>query len=227
MREQEIKSNVEKIKKEIEKGNPYGEKVLLCAATKMQSAEDINFAIQAGVDAVAENKPQEFRDKNEFLLPCPRHFIGHLQTNKIKYLIGKIALYHSCDREDLAQELARVSLEKGLVSDILIQINIGEENSKGGYAYEDAEEIFARLSKTQGLRVKGFMAMLPEAGDEEYKRGLVRKMRRLFEWAKAQSSDVEYLSMGMSGDYALCVEEGANIIRIGSTLFGKRDYGNK
>lgn len=227
MREQEIKSNVEKIKKEIEKGNPYGEKVLLCAATKMQSAEDINFAIQAGVDAVAENKPQEFRDKNEFLLPCPRHFIGHLQTNKIKYLIGKIALYHSCDREDLAQELARVSMEKGLVSDILIQINIGEENSKGGYAYEDAEEIFARLSKTQGLRVKGFMAMLPEAGDEEYKRGLVRKMRRLFEWAKAQSADVEYLSMGMSGDYALCVEEGANIIRIGSTLFGKRDYGNK
>jgi pyridoxal phosphate enzyme (YggS family) len=224
MREQEITQNVEIIKKEIEKGNSYGEKVLLCAATKMQSAEDINFAIQAGVDAVAENKPQEFRDKNELLLPCPRHFIGHLQTNKIKYLIGKIELYHSCDREDLAQELARVSIAKGLVSDILIQINIGEESSKGGYDYENAQEIFTRLSQMEGLRVKGFMAMLPEAGEEEYKRALVRKMRRLYEWAKTQSTHVEYLSMGMSGDYALCVEEGANIIRVGSTIFGKRDY---
>ena len=224
MKKEEITQNVQRIKKEIEKGNAYGEKVLLCAATKMQSVEDINYAIQAGVDAVAENKPQEFRDKHEGLLPCSRHFIGHLQTNKIKYLIGKIELYHSCDREDLAQELARVSLAKGLVSNVLIQINIGEEDSKGGYDYDNAQGIFARLSQTAGLRVKGFMAMLPEDGTEEYKRGLVRKMRNLFDWAKTQSSDVEYLSMGMSGDYALCVSEGANIIRVGSTLFGKRDY---
>lgn len=224
MRRQEITQNVQRIRLEIEKGNAYGEKVLLCAATKMQSAEDINVAIQAGVDAVAENKPQEFRDKNEQLLPCSRHFIGHLQTNKIKYLIGKIELYHSCDREDLAQELARISLTKGLVSNVLIQINIGEESSKGGYDYENAKEIFARLSQTAGLRVKGFMAMLPEDGTEEYKRSLVRKMRNLFDWAKTQSDEVEYLSMGMSGDYALCISEGANIIRLGSTLFGKRDY---
>ena len=142
-------------------------------------------------------------------------------------MLGKIELYHSCDREDLAQELARMSLAKGLVSDILIQINIGEETSKGGYAYAEAQEVFARLAQTPGLRVKGFMAMLPETGEDETKRGLVRKMRRLFEWAKARSSDVEYLSMGMSGDYALCVEEGANVIRLGSTLFGKRDYENK
>lgn len=227
MRKQEIAKNVQRIKCEIENGNPYGEKILLCAATKMQSVEDINFAIQAGVDAVAENKPQEFRDKNEGLLPCPRHFIGHLQTNKIKYLIGKIELYHSCDREDLAQELARVSLAKGIVSNVLIQINIGEEASKGGYDYQNAKEIFTRLSQTAGLRVKGFMAMLPERGTQDYKRGLVRKMRNLFDWAKAQSGDVEYLSMGMSGDYALCVSEGANIIRLGSTLFGKRDYGQQ
>ena len=225
MRKQEITQNVQRIKLEIENGNAYGEKVLLCAATKMQSAEDINFAIQAGVDAVAENKPQEFRDKNEQLLSCPRHFIGHLQTNKIKYLIGKIDLYHSCDRDDLAQELAKVSVAKNLTSNVLIQVNIGEENSKSGYAYEAAKEAFSRLSQTQGLRVKGFMAMLPEEGTEEYKRSLVRKMRDLFDWAKTLSCDVEYLSMGMSGDYALCVAEGANIIRVGSTIFGKRDYG--
>lgn len=219
-----IHARIAQIKKELEKGNPYGEKVLLVAATKMQSAEIINMAIDGGVDAVAENKPQEFRDKNESLLPCPRHFIGHLQTNKIKYLLGKIALYHSCDRDDLANELARQSRAQGLVSDILIQINIGEEESKSGYSYAEAKEVFARLIQTNGLRVRGFMAMLPESGAEETLRALVRKMRALYDWAKGQSSDIAYLSMGMSGDYKLCVEEGSNVIRVGSTIFGARNY---
>ncbi len=221
-----ITENVRNIKREIEKGNGYGERVLLCAATKMQNAEDVNHAILAGVDAVAENKPQEFRDKNEFLLPCPRHFIGHLQTNKIKYLIGKIELYHSCDRDSLAEELACLSVQKRIVSNVLIQINIGSELSKGGYEYNDAKEVFKRLCAIDGVRVQGFMAMLPEEGTEEEKRRLVRKMRQLFDWAKTQSSEVKYLSMGMSGDYRLCVEEGANIIRVGSTIFGKRNYAN-
>ena len=225
MKKMQITDNVKRIKTELSAGNPFGEKVLLCAATKMQSAEDINYAIEAGVDAVAENKPQEFRDKHAFLLPCPRHFIGHLQTNKIKYLLGKIELYHSCDREDLAQALARASANINIVSNVLIQINIGQEESKGGYAYDEAKEVFTRLSNTEGLCVKGFMAMLPENSEEGCQRDLVRKMRGLFDWAKAQSKDVEYLSMGMSGDYKLCVEEGANIVRIGSTIFGKRDYG--
>lgn len=219
-----IRARIAQIKKELEKGNVYGEKVLLVAATKTQSAEIVNMAIEGGVDAVAENKPQEFRDKNELLLPCARHFIGHLQTNKIKYLLGKIELYHSCDRDDLANELARQSKAKGLVSDILIQINIGEEESKGGYSYDSAKEVFTRLSQTDGLRVRGFMAMLPETGSEETLRGLVRKMRALYDWAKTQSSDIAYLSMGMSGDYKLCVEEGSNVIRVGSTIFGARDY---
>lgn len=223
----EIQSRVQAIKSQISSGNPFGEKVMLVAATKTQSAENINQAIRAGVDAVAENKPQEFRDKNENLLPCPRHFIGRLQTNKIKYLLGKIDLYHSCDREELAQELARQSLGKGLVSNVLIQINIGEETTKGGYAYETAQETFFRLSKMQGIKVKGFMAMLPDSGDENLLRLLAQKMRRLYEWAKTQSCDVEYLSMGMSGDYKLCIQEGSNVIRLGSTLFGQRDYGTK
>ena len=219
-----IRARIAQIKKELKKGNAYGEKVLLVAATKTQTAEIVNMAIEGGVDAVAENKPQEFRDKNELLLPCARHFIGHLQTNKIKYLLGKIELYHSCDRDDLANELARQSKAKGLVSDILIQINIGEEESKGGYSYDSAKEVFTRLSQTDGLRVRGFMAMLPETGSEETLRGLVRKMRALYDWAKTQSSEIAYLSMGMSGDYKLCVEEGSNVIRVGSTIFGARDY---
>lgn len=224
---EEIKRRVEALKSQIAQGNPFGEKVLLVAATKTQTVDAINAAILAGVDAVAENKPQEFRDKNDLLLPCRRHFIGHLQTNKVKYLIGKVELYHSCDRDELAEEIARRSENAGITSNVLLQINIGAEDTKGGYAYEGAEEVFARLSKTDGLTVKGFMAMLPATGNEAQLRALARKMRRLFEWAKAQSSDVEYLSMGMSGDYALCIEEGSNVIRVGSTIFGAREYAKK
>ena len=220
-----IEQNVRQLKEQLQKGNPQGESVLLVAATKTQTAEAINEAIKAGVDAVAENKPQEFRDKNEFLLPCPRHFIGHLQTNKVKYLIGKIDLYHSCDRDELALEIAKRSLAANIRSNILIQINVGEEETKGGYTYENAKEVFAKLNGVEGLRVKGFMAMLPAEGEGGYLRALARKMRNLFEWAKTQSKDVEYLSMGMSGDYALCIEEGSNVIRVGSTIFGERKYG--
>ena len=224
MKREQIASKIKEIKESLKGGNAYGERVHLVAATKMQSAEDINHAIEAGVDAVAENKPQEFRDKNELLLPCPRHFIGHLQTNKIKYLIGKIDLYHSCDREELCQALAKQSLTHGIISNILIQINIGEEESKGGYAYDEAKDAYVHLSQMEGLRVKGFMAMLPDVDDEGLLRQLVKKMRSLFEWAKTQSSDVEYLSMGMSGDYRLCIEEGSNVVRLGSTIFGARNY---
>ena len=220
-----ITDNVKRIKQELSQGNGYGEKVLLVAATKTQSAEAINEAILAGVDAVAENKPQEFRDKNELLLPCTRHFIGHLQTNKIKYLLGKIELYHSCDRDELVLALSRASVQKGITSNILLQINIGDEESKGGYAYEEAKEVFARTAAMEGLKIKGFMAMLPDTDDESLLRALTRKMRALYEWAKTQSNDIEYLSMGMSGDYKLCVEEGSNVIRVGSTIFGQRDYG--
>ncbi len=223
----QITEAVLRLQEELKTGNPFGERVYLVVATKTQQVEAINECILAGVDAVAENKAQEFRDKNELLLPCPRHFIGHLQTNKVKYLVGKVELFHSCDREELAKEIARLSLARGVVSNILIQINIGNEESKGGYALEDAQTTFARLSTMDGLRVKGFMAMLPDTDDEALLRGLTRKMRALFEWAKTQNGDVEFLSMGMSGDYALCVSEGSNMIRVGSTVFGARTYPTK
>ena len=219
-----IEKNVQTIKAKLANGNKYGERVYCIAATKTQTVEDVNQAILAGVDGVAENKPQEFRDKNHLILPCPRHFIGHLQTNKIKYLLGKIQLYHSIDREELAKALDQRSQEKGIVSDVLLQINVGEEESKGGFAYESAQSVFAEVQQMKGLRVRGFMAMLPAKGEEEYLRGLARKMRTLFDWAKTQAKDIDYLSMGMSGDYLLCVEEGSNMIRVGSTIFGERTY---
>ena len=224
MQNNEIAERVRQIKSEISQGNAFNEQVTLVAAIKMQTPEAINAAIQAGVDAVAENKAQEFRDKNALLLPCPRHFIGHLQTNKVKYLVGNVELFHSCDRDELANEIARLSLKKGIISNVLIQINVGDEESKGGYAFDEAKETFLRLLKTDGLRVQGFMAMLPDTDDEALLRTLTRKMRGLFEWAKTQSTEIKYLSMGMSGDYALCIQEGSNMIRLGSTIFGERNY---
>ena len=219
-----ITENVQKIKAEIAGGNAYGERVMLVAAIKMQTADAVNQAIAAGVDAVAENKPQEFRDKNALIAPCPRHFIGHLQTNKVKYLVGEVELFHSCDRDGLAEEIAKQSVKKGVVSNVLVQVNIGNEESKGGYDYGETAEAVERLSKLQGLRVRGLMAMLPDSDDENLLRTLAKKMRTLFDALKKENGEIEYLSMGMSGDYRLCVEEGSNMIRLGSTIFGAREY---
>ena len=219
-----ITENVQKIKAEIAGGNAYGERVTLVAAIKMQTADAVNQAIAAGVDAVAENKPQEFRDKNALIAPCPRHFIGHLQTNKVKYLVGEVELFHSCDRDGLAEEIAKQSVKKGVVSNVLVQVNIGNEESKGGYDYGETAKAVERLSKMQGLRVRGLMAMLPDSDDENLLRTLAKKMRTLFDALKKENVEMEYLSMGMSGDYRLCVEEGSNMIRLGSTIFGAREY---
>ena len=219
-----ITENVQKIKAEIAGGNAYGERVTLVAAIKMQTADAVNQAIAAGVDAVAENKPQEFRDKNALIAPCPRHFIGHLQTNKVKYLVGEVELFHSCDRDGLAEEIAKQSVKKGVVSNVLVQVNIGNEESKGGYDYGETAEAVERLSKLQGLRVRGLMAMLPDSDDENLLRTLAKRMRTLFDALKKENGEMEYLSMGMSGDYRLCVEEGSNMIRLGSTIFGAREY---
>ena len=219
-----IKENVKRIKEELVNGNPYGEKVWIVAATKTRTAKEINVAIESGVDAIAENKPQEFRDKDGFINDCPKHFIGHLQTNKVKYLVGKIDLFHSCDRDELADKIAELSLKRGVVSNVLMQVNIGAEESKGGYPLSEARTAFLRLLNVAGLKVKGVMAMLPDLDDEETLTRLADEMRSLFEWCKTQSSDVEFLSMGMSGDYKLCVARGSNMVRLGSTIFGARQY---
>ncbi len=224
MEREEIFSRVQAIKAEIASGNPLGEPVTLVAATKMQTPQSINAAIEAGVDAVAENKVQEFREKNALVQPCPRHFIGHLQTNKVKYLVGEIGLFHSCDRDELAAELSRLSVKHGVVSEILIQVNIGREASKGGYAPEFAEEAFCRLREMPGLKVRGFMAMLPDSDDQALLGGLADEMRALYEEAKRSDPEISFLSMGMSGDYRLCIAHGSNMIRLGSTIFGARDY---
>ncbi|MBQ9081448.1 MAG: YggS family pyridoxal phosphate-dependent enzyme [Clostridia bacterium] len=219
-----ISENVQQLLKDVAEGNCFHESVTVVAATKMQTAEAINEAIQAGISDVGENWVQEFKEKYDLVNGGNRHFIGHLQTNKVKYLIGKTYLYHSCDRMDLAEELSKRSQKNNLTSDVLIQINIGCEESKGGFEYEDGFTAYEKIRNMPGIRVCGFMAMLPMQGEEEYLLSLVKKMRNLYDTAKAQDENIKFLSMGMSGDYKLCLKGGSNMIRVGTTIFGERNY---
>ena len=217
-----IESNVRALLDELRAGNPFGEKVTLVAATKTRTAEEINRAIGAGIADIGENRVQEFTEKYDAVKGGNRHFIGHLQTNKVKYLIGKTYLYHSVDRDELAREIATRSEKAGIRSNVLVQINIGHENTKGGYAPETGYETYLRLSHTDGLRVRGFMAMLPVSDDEGYLAELCDAMRALYDRARAVDTDVSCLSMGMSGDYRLCIAHGSNMVRIGTGVFGRR-----
>ncbi len=219
-----IEENVKNLLEEIKDGNCFGEKVTIVAATKTRTPEEIAEALLAGIRDIGENKVQEFRDKYDWIHGGNRHFIGHLQTNKVKYLIGKTYLIHSVDRDELAGEIAERSLRAGIVTDILIQINIGCEESKGGYPLEEGYAAYERLSQTEGLRVRGFMAMLPLSGDTALFTKLCDEMRALYERAKEKDGNITYLSMGMSGDWKLCVSRGANMIRLGTAIFGERKY---
>lgn len=217
-----IEERVKEILSEIEAGNCFHEPVTLVAATKTRTAEEINRAIQAGVTDVGENRVQEFTAKFDEVNGARRHFIGRLQTNKVKYLIGKTCLIHSVDRSELAETVSRLSLKTGITTDILLEVNLGEE-SKGGYPLVDAFNAYERLRDTVGLRVRGFMAMLPLQASENEAGKLCDQMRALFERAKAQDENIKYLSMGMSGDYKLCLAHGSNMIRLGTTIFGERN----
>ena len=219
-----IEENVKKLLGEIDK-NPFGEKVTLVAAVKTQTVDDINKAIAAGIRDIGDNHVQEFKDKYDGITGNPnRHFIGHLQTNKVKYLIGKTYLYQSVDRFELAEEISKRSERAGVTSDCLIQINIGNEETKGGFEYGDGSDAYKKISAMPALKVKGLMAMLPFTDDEDVLRPLAKKMRELFERMREKDSDIEFLSMGMSGDWKLCVECGSNMVRLGTSIFGPRHY---
>ena len=212
----------EKLKEYSNLKNKFGEKVVLVGATKYQPVDVINNAIALGLENIGENKADEFRDKFEFYAPSKKHFIGHLQTNKIKYLIGKVDLYHSVDSIHLAEELDKASNKKDIVSNVLIQINIGKEETKFGFDYDEIMLVYNQIKSMQNLKIQGLMAMLPKSDDEIYLRQLAQKMRKAFEELKNIDENIKYLSMGMSYDYKLCIEEGANVIRIGSGIFGAR-----
>ena len=151
-------------------------------------------------------------------------FIGHLQTNKVKYLVGKATLIQSVDRDELAAEIDRLSRKKGVTSDILAEINIGREESKSGYAPEDCLAACERLLSHKNLRLKGLMAMLPLGAEESRLADLCLQMREFYDIMRKNGAPFEHLSMGMSGDYKTAIANGSNMIRIGSLIFGKRNY---
>lgn len=204
------------------KTNKFGENIVLVGATKYQPVEVINEAIDLGLENIGENKADEFRNKFADYATSKKHFIGHLQTNKIKYLIGKVDLYHSIDSLHLAEELDKISKKNNIISNILIQVNIGKEETKSGFDYDEICVAYDAIKNMTNLKIEGLMAMLPKSEDELYLRELAKKMRVAFDNLKSVDDNIKYLSMGMSHDYKLCVEEGANVIRIGSGIFGAR-----
>lgn len=220
-----IEENVKNLLENFPETNPFGEKVILVAAVKTQTAEAINRAISAGVSVIGDNHAQEFRDKYDFIEGSPeRHFIGHLQTNKLKYLIGKVDLYHSVDRLELAEEISKRSLKANVTSNILLQVNIGNEETKSGFDLNRVIDAYAETVKLPNIKIVGLMAMLPDSEDTELLKELATKMRHKFDYLKSSDPQIKYLSMGMSGDWKLCVECGSNMVRLGTAIFGKRNY---
>ena len=221
-----IELNVKKLLSEAN-FNPFGEKVTVVAAVKLQDVQSINKAIAAGITDIGDNHVQEFKSKYDFIEGNPRrHFIGHLQTNKIKYLLGRTDLYHSVDRLNLAEELSLRGQNAGITSEILLQVNIGDETSKSGFSYGEILSAYEKIAVLPSVKIKGLMAMLPFTDDEHLLKKLAVKMRKLYDRLKDCDKNIEYLSMGLSGDWKLCVQYGSNMIRVGTSIFGERNYNN-
>lgn len=220
-----IENNVKNLLKNLTLTNPFGERVTLVAAVKLQSPDDINAAIAAGITDIGDNHVQEFRDKfNEIRGKPKRHFIGRLQTNKVKYLVGKIDLYHSVDRLNLAQVLSEKSEKAEVISNVLLQVNIGNEESKGGFSLDEIDAAYAIIRALPAIKITGLMAMLPDTDDKKLLYSLAEKMRQKYDYFRERDENFTHLSMGMSGDYELCISAGSNMIRLGTAIFGNRNY---
>ena len=220
-----IENNVKNLLKNLTLTNPFGERVTLVAAVKLQSPDDINAAIAAGITDIGDNHVQEFRDKFDEIRGEPkRHFIGRLQTNKVKYLVGKVDLYHSVDRLNLAQVLSEKSEKAEVISNVLLQVNIGNEESKGGFSLDETDAAYAIIRALPAIKVTGLMAMLPDTDDKNLLSSLAEKMRQKYDYFRERDENFTHLSMGMSGDYELCISAGSNMIRLGTAIFGNRNY---
>src|SRR5262245_18889702 len=199
--------------------------VLLVAVSKTVDAERVRAAIAAGVPALGENRVQEAREKIAVLgRPLPWHLIGHLQTNKVRDAVDCFDLIHSVDRLPLAEALSRRAAASGRRVDALVQVNVGDEPQKGGFAPAELRPALEAIVKLEGLRVRGLMTIPPLPKDPEDSRPHYREMRKLLEAARGWGLDVELteLSMGMSGDFEVGIEEGVTIVRVGTAIFGHR-----
>ena len=200
----------------------------IIAVTKTHPAEDILPLVDLGAVEIGENRVQEILEKwpnlqEKFQFHC----IGRLQTNKVKYIIDKVCLIQSVDRMNLAEEINRQARKHGVVMPVLIQVSPAGEEQKGGMPPQDVRAFLEEVRQMPGLRVKGLMAVMPNTTDTAYLEGLFRDMRALFDQLREENIpgvDMEELSMGMSGDYLLAAKYGATMVRLGSALFGPRNY---
>ena len=201
--------------------------IQLIGVTKTIAIDRIKEAIGYGISLLGENKVQEIVDKyDKFDNTVKWHMIGHLQRNKVKYIIDKVEMIHSVDSMKLAKEIDKRAGQIGIKMNCLIQINIGNEESKYGINYDDAEEFLADAVKLKNLKICGLMAIAPYYENCEKVRPYFKKMNDLFKRMKneAYGEQMLYLSMGMTHDYIVAIEEGANIVRIGTGIFGERNY---
>lgn len=219
----------ENIARAAEKSGRKYEDILFLAATKTVEPKVINHAVSLGLKYIGENKVQELLSKYEEydLKNCDLQFIGHLQTNKVRQIIDKVSMIQSVDSVKLANEISKQSVKNSLVSNILIEVNIGREENKSGVLAEELEELLGRVSEMPNIKVRGLMAVPPICEKKTDVCKFFDKMQQLFIDISAKKMDnicMDYLSMGMSDDYEEAVLSGANMVRIGSRLFGRRIY---
>ena len=227
-----IKSNIEYINelkaKAAEKSGRTGDDVMLVAVTKLHSPEEMNEAIDAGITDIGENKVQEIMDKYDRVKPVRWHLIGHLQTNKVKYIIDKVSMIHSVDSLHLAKEINKRAAQHDLTMDILIQVNSAMEESKFGITTEETDQLIRDISQQcENIRIRGLMCIAPFEEDPDDARPYFAEVKKLYDkYAEEQIErvDFKYLSMGMTNDFEAAIEEGSNLIRVGTAIFGYRDY---
>lgn len=204
--------------------NNLGEKITVVGATKTVDTDVINEAYLAGIRDFGENRVREFSEKYGLYPPANLHFIGHLQTNKVKKIVGKVCLIQSVDSERLIEAIASCAVKQDLCQDILIEVNPSRDANKFGFFTEDAVNVCRKYKDLKGISVRGLMAMFPEAADEDEIAKLSTTMRRLYDEIKAENTAFKWLSMGMSRDFETAVKNGSNMIRLGRYLFGERRY---
>ena len=228
-----IAENVARIRAEMEAAaiscgrNP--KEVRLCAATKMNDADAVRQAIAAGVDCCGENRVQELTEKlaQHAYDGAPVHFIGHLQTNKVKQVVGKVELIQSVDSERLLRAIDREAARQGIVQDILLEVNIGQESSKSGFSADDILPLVEKAGEFSNICIKGLMAIPPISHISGENRIFFQKMFQFSVDIKGKIEDnvkVDCLSMGMSGDFPDAIACGSTMVRVGTAIFGERSY---
>ena len=204
--------------------------ILLCAATKMNDAGAVRQAVAAGVDCCGENRVQELLEKQPqgAYEGVPVHFIGHLQTNKVKQVVGRVDCIQSVDRLPLLECIQKEAAKQGIVQDILLEVNVGGEASKSGFTVEEAAAVAARMGEFPAVHLRGLMAIPPISQNPGDNCKFFAQMRNLFVDIKGKKCDnvsMDCLSMGMSDDFTDAIAEGSTMIRVGTAIFGARHYG--